>query len=665
MRLLETVRRKFDEALEPLSSDRSDLLSRITATRDAQFGDYQANLALAMVLGKQLNRDPIELAGSIADELKRASIFDKAEVAGKGFINIRLSDVQLIDWLLAMAGDSGLAISRPEQPRTYVVDFSGPNVAKPMHVGHIRSTVIGDAIVRILRFLGHTVVSDNHLGDWGTQFGMVIYGYKHFSDRAAFQENPVTELSRVYRLIQQIIGYQDAKRTLGDHLGKVEQLRKQLAETKETIKNLPAKSPDEKKLAKQLKSLERGVNEADEETGSLQRKISEVESQPALAALSASHPNLESNVLNETAKLHSGDEENLRLWHEFLPHCKAEIQRIYSMLDIEFDHELGESFYHEMLGPTVNALLKNGTAVESQGAVCVFLDGFDAPMIVRKQDGAFLYATTDLATVEYRMKTFRPDAILYVVDHRQGDHFKKLFACLKKTGLTNVELKHVEFGTVLGKDGRPFKTRSGTVVGLESLLDDAKARAWSVVGDPDRLKNASLDFSEEEKRRIATAVGIGAIKYADLSHHRANDYEFDPDKMVQLEGNTAAYIQYSYARTQNILRKLSEKANGIALDTPIQSSLLSLGHPMERSLAIQLLRFEDALQMSMQDYLPSVVTEYLYELAKLFASFFEQCPVLRAETAIESETRRLLVQLTGRTLKQGLNLLNIQTVDRM
>jgi arginyl-tRNA synthetase len=466
-------------------------------------------------------------------------------------------------------------------------------------------------------------------------------------------------------LIQQIIGYQAAKRSLDDHLRKTEQLRKQLVETQDAIKKLPPKSPDEKKFAKQLKSHERGVNEANEETGSLQGKIADVENNPELAAINAAHPNLEPCVLNETAKLHSGDEENLRLWHEFLPHCKAEIQRIYDMLDIHFDHELGESFYHEMLGPTVDALLSNGTAIESQGAVCVFLDGFDAPMIVRKQDGAFLYATTDLATVEYRMKTFQPDAILYVVDHRQGDHFKKLFACLHKTGLTNVELKHVEFGTVLGKDGRPFKTRSGTVVGLESLLDDAKARAWAVVGDPDRLKNVSLDFSEDEKRRIATAVGIGAIKYADLSHHRENDYEFDPDKMVQLEGNTAAYIQYSYARTQNILRKLSEKTDGIALDAPTQKQHLKFVHPMERSLAIQLLRFEDALQMSMQDYLPSVVTEYLYELAKLFASFFDQCQVLRAESETERETRRLLVQLTGRTLKQGLELLNIQTVDRM
>jgi arginyl-tRNA synthetase len=275
-----------------------------------------------------------------------------------------------------------------------------------------------------------------------------------------------------------------------------------------------------------------------------------------------------------------------------------------------------------------------------------------------------LYATTDLATVEYRMKTFAPDAILYVVDHRQSDHFQKLFRCLEQTGISRVELRHISFGTVLGKDGRPFKTRSGSVVGLESLLDEAVSRALKVVCDPSRLQNASLDLSDDEKQHVASVVGIGAIKYADLSHHRENDYEFDLDKMVQLEGNTAAYIQYSYARTQNILRKLAEKMAKEENSMQPESSIV-FDHPLERALAIQLMRFEDTLHSSMVDYLPSVVTEYLYELAKLFASFFDQCPVLRADTPSQQSTRRLLVSLTGKTLREGLNLLNIQTVDRM
>ncbi len=570
MRLLDTVRRCFDEALAPFTEDRRDLLQRISATRDAQFGDYQANLALAMMLGKQLGREPMELAHSLADNLKAQTLFDSVEVAGKGFINIRIADRCVFDWLLEIDGSPTLAVAPTEPKKTYIVDYSSPNVAKPMHVGHIRSTVIGDSIVRILRYLGHQVFSDNHLGDWGTQFGMVIYGYKNFRDNDAFSRDPVAELSRVYRLIQQIIGYQDAKKALAGHRTKIAQLQRQLDETKSTIAGLPPKNPDEKKLTKQLKSLERGLTEAEEELRSLTSKIEAVEGNVDLKLIADSHPELESKVLRETAKLHSGDEENLKLWHEFLPHCKAEIQQIYDRLRITFDYELGESYYHDMLAPTVKALLANGTAVESQGAVCVFLEGFDAPMIVRKQDGAFLYATTDLATVDYRIKTFKPDAILYVVDHRQGDHFKKLFACLRKTGLSDVELKHVSFGTVLGKDGRPYKTRSGTVVGLESLLEEAEARAWAVICDPERLKYAGLDFSEEEKRHIASVVGLGAIKYADLSHHRENDYEFDIDRMVQLEGNTAAYIQYSVARTQNILRKLAEQNGTIA---PVEISI--------------------------------------------------------------------------------------------
>ncbi|MDZ4851946.1 MAG: arginine--tRNA ligase [Pirellulaceae bacterium] len=657
MRLLDTVRLHVQKALKPLTSDTSDLLHRITATRDSQFGDYQANLSLAMILGKQLGRDPIELANLIAASLQLDPIFASVDVAGKGYINMQLSDAWVVDQASALEASDNLTLSKPTHPKTYIVDYSSPNVAKPMHVGHIRSTVIGDAIVRILRCLGHRVISDNHLGDWGTQFGMVIYGYKNFNDAQAFTANPVAELSRQYRLVQQIIGYQSAKEKLEPSRRDLSLLQQRLAETQALLKAIAdKKSPDEKKLAKQLKSIERGIKDADESIEELQNKIAAIEQNPSLLAIASTHTSLEAKVLNETAKLHSSDTENLRLWHEFLPHCKAEIQQIYHRLGIHFDYELGESFYHTMLEPTVDELLHRGVAVESQGAVCVFLDGFDAPMIIRKQDGAFLYATTDLATVEYRTKTFDPDAILYVVDHRQSDHFQKLFKCVAQTGLSRAELRHISFGTVLGKDGRPFKTRSGSVVGLEPLLDEAVSRAFKIVSD--------LDISDDEKTHISNVVGIGAIKYADLSHHRENDYEFDLDKMVQLEGNTAAYIQYSYARTQNILRKLAEK---IASDNTgdLQTSGIAFEHPMERALAIQLMRFEDALQSSMVDYLPNFVTEYLYELAKLFASFFEQCPVLRASTPTQQASRRLLVSWTGKTLNHGLDLLNIQTVDRM
>lgn len=654
MRLLEKVRSAFGQALEAWTNDTDGLLTKITATRDAQFGDYQANLALAMMLGKQQGVDAVAMAERLAAALRSNPLFDQVTVAGKGFINLALSQQFLADGCRA-ACQSDLGFEPPTSTKQYLVDFSSPNVAKPMHVGHIRSTVIGDAIVRTLRCLGQRVLSDNHLGDWGTQFGMVIYGYKHFVDRAAFEAAPVKELVRLYRYVQQLIGYQNAVRQ-ADAL--VEQRDRALA-TLDAARRLQAAQPADKKAAKQLKSAERGAADAEQAIVDNRAKIESARAQPDLIAAAEAHPDLDSRVLQETAKLHAGDAENRRLWREFLPACIAEIHQVYRRLKVTFDMELGESFYHDMLGPTVDGLVERGLAQTSQGAICVFLDGFEAPMIIRKQDGAFLYSTTDLATVAYRVDQFRPDVILYVVDHRQSDHFKKLFACLNQTGFDALELRHISFGTVLGKDGRPFKTRSGDVVGLEPLLDEAVARALAVVADPERLQRAGLDLTADERQHIAEVVGIGAIKYADLSHHRDSDYEFDLDKMVALDGNTSAYIQYSFARTQNILRKLDESGAAASQEPGAWT------HPMERTLAVQLLRFEDTLWQSLEDFTPSTITDYLYDLAKLFASFYEQCPVLRAESVAEQSTRRLLVELTGRTLQRGLGVLGIETIDRM
>jgi arginyl-tRNA synthetase len=331
-------------------------------------------------------------------------------------------------------------------------------------------------------------------------------------------------------------------------------------------------------------------------------------------------------------------------------------------LGIQFDHEYGESYYHDLLSAVVEELFAKSLAVQSNGAICVFLEGFDAPMIVRKQDGAYLYATTDIATALFREREFEPDACLYVVDHRQSEHFNKLFAVLKQIGLTHTEFKHVSFGTVLGTDGKPFKTRSGTTVGLEPLLDEAVERAWAVVCDPNRLQGAGIDMDDAEKRHVAETVGIGAIKYADLSHNRTSNYVFDMDKMVQLEGNTSAYIQYSYARTQSILRKAA--VQGWTEDR-WQSSSLQLREPIEIALGLQLMRFEEALEQSMQEYLPNVITEYLFETARMFSSFFDQCPVLKADSESVGLSRLQLTALVGRTLKTGLKLLGIGVVDRM
>jgi arginyl-tRNA synthetase len=367
-------------------------------------------------------------------------------------------------------------------------------------------------------------------------------------------------------------------------------------------------------------------------------------------------------VLKETSKLHHGDKENLALWESFLPFCKEEIHGIYKRLNVQFDHEYGESFYHEMLPAVVEDLLSRSLAEPSEGAICVFLEGYEAPMIVQKQDGAFLYSTTDIATAMFREREFGPDASLYVVDHRQSEHFQKLFAVLEKIGLTHTHFKHVSFGTVMGNDGKPFKTRAGDNIGLESMLDEAIARAWEVVCDPERLKKARQELSEEDKREIANIVGIGAIKYADLCHNRTSDYVFDMDKMVALDGNTAAYIQYSYARTRSILQRAVGEGH---VNADWDQQPIRIDHAAERTLALQVLRFEDTLAASMTEYLPNGVTEYLFDLAKCFSSFFDQCSVLNAESLEQKQSRLKLTVLTGRVLKQGLQLLGIETVERM
>jgi len=551
-----------------------------------------------------------------------------------------------------------LFVAPTANPRTVVIDFSSPNVAKPLHVGHIRSTFLGDCLARVFRLLGHRVVTDNHLGDWGTQFGMIIYGYKHFRDDAAYERQPVAELSRLYRHIQSLIAYQEAVANLPKMEANIEQASQRVVLAKKKLED----TPQDKRAVKELQAAENKLKEAHEELASKRELIEQTESSPKLAADALAHPDINSAALAENAALHRGDKENLSLWHEFLPRCLDEIHAVYDRLGIRFDHEYGESFYHDMLGSVIEELFAKSLAAPSNGAVCVFLDGFDAPMIVQKQDGAYLYATTDIATAMFRERDFEPDACLYVVDHRQSEHFAKLFAVLEKMGYQHTQFKHISFGTVLGKDGKPFKTRSGTTVGLEPLLDEAVERAWAVACDPNRLQVAGIEMDESEKRQVAEIVGIGAIKYADLSHNRESNYVFDMDKMVQLEGNTAAYIQSSYARTRSILRKAETQGwNREKWET----ATIDLQAPVEIALGLQLLRFEETLKHSMQDYLPNGITEYLFDTAKSFSSFFDQCPVLKAETEAIGLSRLMLTHLVGQTLKVGLDLLGIQVIERM
>ena len=659
MQLLNLIRSRFTPVLSQWVTDPVALqttLDRIVASREVALADYQANVA--MPLQKVVGKPPMEIAKTILDEVKIDDLCSEVSIAGAGYVNLRLSNAYLAKQLDMAFESEKLGVEGATKPKTYVIDFSSPNVAKPMHVGHIRSTVIGDAISKVLKFLGHTVITDNHLGDWGTQFGMIIYGYKHFRNEESFAKAQVAELGRLYRVVQRIIGYQSTVSGLAEQENKLK-----LAEQK--VSMLEAKQSEaasDKKIAKELKSSQNAVKEQEQAILKSKETIAAVESDTAFKQLCDEHSNLESRVLKETSKLHHGDKENLALWESFLPFCKEEIHGIYKRLNVQFDHEYGESFYHEMLPAVVEDLLSRSLAEPSEGAICVFLEGYEAPMIVQKQDGAFLYSTTDIATAMFREREFGPDASLYVVDHRQSEHFQKLFAVLEKIGLTHTHFKHVSFGTVMGNDGKPFKTRAGDNIGLESMLDEAIARAWEVVCDPERLKKARQELSEEDKREIANIVGIGAIKYADLCHNRTSDYVFDMDKMVALDGNTAAYIQYSYARTRSILQRAVGEGH---VNADWDQQPIRIDHAAERTLALQILRFEDTLAASMTEYLPNGVTEYLFDLAKCFSSFFDQCSVLNAESLEQKQSRLKLTVLTGRVLKQGLQLLGIETVERM
>jgi arginyl-tRNA synthetase len=649
MLLVDLVRERFAAALNQMGLDGTTLSQRVTAVRDPQFGDYQANLAMGLT--KQLGiQDPMQIAQDIVNRADLSGLCEPAEIAPRGFINLRLQNGTIAKALNQVAQSDRLAVNHVAKPRTYIIDYSSPNVAKPMHVGHIRSTVIGDSIAKVLKFLGHKVITDNHLGDWGTQFGMIIYGYKHFLDQSAFAADPVPELSRLYRVVHQLIEWQNTEHELPKAKVAVEKSAEKLTKVQAELGGL---ATTDKKAKRSIEDAQKELKTHQEKLKKLEETTEARKQQPQMSQACDQHPGLETKVLQETAKLHAGDAENKALWNQFLPLCLEAIHHIYTRLDIQFDMELGESYFHDRLGPLVQRLLDNGMAKISEGAVCVFLDGFEVPMLIRKQDGAYLYATTDLATIEYRVEVFQPDAILYVVDHRQGEHFSKLFATAKQIGYRDIELKHVSFGTVLGKDGKPYKTRSGSVVGLEPLLDEAIERAFQVV--------ESLPIPKEEKLQVAQTVGLGAIKYADLVHNRTSDYEFDLEKMVRLDGHTSAYIQYSYARTCSILRNA-----GIQMSDPVQADVnFVLDHTAERTLALMLLKFAEVLLHVTNDYMPNLLADYLYDVSKSYSSFFEQCPVLKAETEALKLSRLGLCQLTGRTIKRGLELLGINVVDRM
>ena len=579
MNLLHLIQAKFRAALAGLVSDTEPYVAMIKATQDAKHGDYQANCAMA--LAKALGKKPRDIAQDLVDRLELGDLLEKPEIAGPGFINLRLQSAWLAKFVQSIANDDRLGVAKAPAAKTYVIDYSSPNVAKPLHVGHLRSTIIGDALTRLLRFLGHTVVTDNHLGDWGTQFGILLYGYKNLLNADAYKTDPLRELARIYLEVRRLIGAEDE---------------------------------------------DEAVN-------------------PVAEACRA-----------ETAKLHKGDPENVALWQDFMPHCLEEIHAIYRKLGVPpFDHEHGESFYNLLLPGVVDSLLQKRVAEPGDGGAIIIRFNENNVSLVRKRDGAFTYTTSDLATIQYRLEHFKPQAMLYVVDFRQAQHFANLFEAARRWGVSDVELTHISFGSVLGADKRPIKTREGGAVELGALVDEAIQQGRKVVDAN------SPELPDAERAEVAEAVGIGAVKYADLCQNRTSDYIFSFDKMMAMEGNTGTYMQYAYVRNRGIFRKAGIDPSTLRQNPPE----IALDTPHERALALQLLKLEEALLSAVAEYQPSAVTAYLWDLAKTYSGFFQNCPVIKAESDAVKQSRLLLCDLTARVLQQCLALLGIKTVERM
>jgi len=583
MTLIQKIRDRMAMAAEKLGISASDVAGSVRPCGDSTLGHYQANAAMA--LGKKLGRPPREVANDLASAVPQDGFLCKPEVAGPGFLNLRLTDEAIASNLERMTGSANLGLEPPEKKRRLVIDFSSPNVAKPMHVGHLRSTILGDALARLFRKLGHEVITLNHLGDWGAQFGILLYGYKNLLNREAFESDPVKELARLYV-----------------------EVRKHFAADEEE----EAEAGDPVRDACRL----------------------------------------------ETAKLHQGDPENLRLWQEFMPFCLEEINRAYRRLGVTFDHIRGESFYQPFLADVATQLETAKIAEPSQGALVVLFGENEAPALIRKRDGAFTYATTDLAAVRHRTEHFHPTDIVYVVDSRQSQHFKQVFEITSRWGINGPQLHHVAFGSVLGFDGKPIKTRDGKAsTTLEGLLDEAVRLAGTMHAPPEGGEGEK-PITPDEAVQVAEAVGIGAVKYADLSQNRTTDYKFNWDKMLAMDGNTATYMQYAYARCRSILRKAGHPEG-------VPQAKIQLGANEERFLGVVLLRYAEALESAAEDFRPNVLTAYLWDLAKAYSVFFQNCPVLRAPDEATQHSRLALCALTARVLKSVLEILGIRVLERM
>ena len=556
----------------------ADTNPAISLSNRPQFGDYQANGVMGAA--KKLKTNPRELATKVVDNLNLDGIANKIELAGSGFINIHLDKEWLATQLKAVANDNYIGVTQRIIPQTVVVDYSAPNLAKEMHVGHLRSTIIGDAVVKALEFRGDTVIRQNHMGDWGTQFGMLI---AHLSDKLASDEVAETALSDLENF------YREAKVRF------------------------------------------------DEEEGFADRARADV------------------------VKLQSGDSDSAKLWQQFIDISIAHSEEIYDKLNVSLKRSdiMGESAYNNDLSTVVDELMASEIAIEDQGAKVVFIDemankdGEPSVFIVQKSGGGFLYATTDLSACRYRSGKLKADRIIIFTDARQALHFKQVEIVSRKAGFLpeHVGYDHCPFGMMMGNDGKPFKTRTGGTIKLAELLDEAISRA------SDLIKEKNPDITIDELTNISTKVGIGAVKFADLSKNRTSDYIFNWKTMLSFEGATAPYLQYAYSRIQSIFRKA---------EVTQFSKNIQIIEPQEKALALKLLQFEDVIDAVISECTPNLLCNYLYELASLYMSFYEACPILKEDINTDiKESRLALCDLIAKTLKQGLDILGIEVMDRM
>ncbi len=572
---------KISQALANAGAENAPAV--VKASARPEFGDYQANGIMGAA--KKLKMPPRELATKVLEHLELSDIADKVEIAGPGFLNIHLKN----DWLAGQAENAltseMLGMEKTADPQNVVIDYSAPNLAKEMHVGHLRSTIIGDAIARVLNYTGHNVIRQNHVGDWGTQFGMLLTYMGELKEKAA--EN-----------------------------GEKNALSMQLSDLEKFYQAAKIRFDEDEQFAQTARE----------------------------------------NVV----KLQAGDEDFLKLWKQFIDTSLNHCDEIYKTLNVLLtrDDVMPESAYNDDLANVIADLDKQGLLTKDQGAQCVFMDEFKGkddsiiPMIVQKSDGGYLYATTDLAALRYRHNKLKMNRGLYLVDARQSLHLRQVFTAGKKACFVpeDTQLEHMAFGTMMGKDGTPFKTRDGGTVKLIDLLNEAQQRAFNLV----TKKNPDLD--EASRKSIAKTVGIGAVKYADLSKNRTSDYIFNWDTMLSFEGNTAPYLQYAYARIQSIF----SKAGNINNDANIV-----LVEPAERQLASKLLQLSEAIEIVAKEGTPNLLCNYLFELAGNFMTFYEACPIMKANDEDVKQSRLRLAQLTANTLKTGLDLLGIDVMERM